>query len=296
MLLQAGQVTAKKTGESVQIEIDGEHFTTLNLAAAQAKPYFHPVYAPGKTQVVRDEVFGPEEQQRDDNKTNLGHFHHKGLWVALDTINEEKLNYWHEKHKIANQSVEITPQGKNVVLQVVNHWLDDAEKPLLKETTRYTITPERLITCELQLTAIDKPVTFGDTKEGLLAVRLQKSLRANETGTISNADGKEGEAACWGIPSPWLDYSGQVDGKQVGISFFDDPGNFRPSRYHVRAYGLLAMNPFGESNYTNKKEEPKEVTLQPGESVKLRYGVYVHTGDVNSGKVAEQFQKFLSTK
>ncbi|MCA8985022.1 MAG: PmoA family protein [Planctomycetaceae bacterium] len=294
--VEAGKVTAEKAEHAVRIFVDGEHFTTFNYAPAQRKTYFHPVYAPGKTLVVREEVFGKEEQQGNDLKTNLGHFHHKGIWIAIDSINEEKLNFWHEGNQIRNESVAVAQQGDNVVLEVHNSWLDNENQPILKEETRYTITPDRLIACELKLTAVGKPVTFGDTKEGLFAVRLEKNLREVASGKISNAEGKQGESECWGLPSAWVDYSGEVEGKTVGITIFDDPRNFRPSRYHVRAYGLFSINPFGERNYSKGQAEAQERTIQPGEAVQLRYGLYVHAGNREAGGVPEQFQKFVALK
>lgn len=293
---QTGRVTAEKSEHAIQINIDGEHFTTFNFAPEQRKTYFHPMYAPGGTLVVREEVFGREGQQGNDLQTNMGHFHHKGLWIAIDSINEDKLNFWHEGDLIRNESVTCEPHGNGVLLKVHNSWMGRDEKPVLKEETRFFITPERLLTAQIKLTAVDQPVTFGDTKEGLFAIRLEKTLREVENGKIVNADGKVGESKAWGLPSPWVDYSGEVNGNLVGVSIFDDPNNFRPSRYHVRAYGLFSINPFGEKNYSRGEQEAQELTLKPGESVNLRYGLFVHKGDHETGKVAEQYEKFVSMK
>jgi len=290
-------VQADKGEHSVKISIDGEHFTTFNFSPEQVKPYFHPVYAPGKTLVVREEVFDAKGAQRNDLETNMGHHHHKGIWIGLDTINEEKFNYWGEKHVVRNDSVAVSQKGDNVVLEVVNSWLDNDKQPLIKETTRYEITPDRLIDCRLELAAIDKPVTFGDTKEGLFAVRLEKNMREVASGKIVNADGKKTEKEAWGQPSAWVDYYGQTTtGKTAGVSIFDDPKNKRPSRYHVRAYGLFSVSPFGDKNYSRGQAEANITTLKPGEAVAYRYGMYIHEGDTVQGKVAEQYKKFLKMK
>ncbi|TWT59343.1 DUF6807 domain-containing protein [Rubinisphaera italica] len=289
--LEAGKVNVVREGDKAIVNIDGSHFTTYNFADSQAKPYFHPILAPGDVLVVREQVFNKEGEQRNDAKTGMGHFHHKGAWIAIDTVNDG-LNYWHEQDHIKNQKIMVSSQGDNGVIEIVNEWQGQNKKPLIKEETRYTITPDRLIVCELKLTAIDQPVTFGDTKEGLFAIRVNHSMREMSGGEIVNAAGEEGEKNCWGKPSPWIDYHGEVDGKTVGISLFDSEDNFRPSRYHVRGYGLFAINPFGEKKYSNGKAGAAPVTLQPGESVKLRYGLYVHEGDEKEGHVAEQYQKF----
>ena len=41
---------------------------------------------------------------------------------------------------------------------------------------------------------------------------------AKGKGKIQNADGKVGEKECWGQISNWCDYSGPIDGKQVGLA------------------------------------------------------------------------------
>lgn len=290
LFVEAGEVSAKKQDDSVRIEVDGEHFTTFQFADEQNKPYFHPVFAEGGTLVVREDVFGKEGENR--KEPGRDHFHHKGIWIAIDSINDDALNTWHERNKIRTDSVKVDDSGDNVVLKVNASWLDDDGQPLLKEKTTYTITPDRLIACELQLTAVDRPVTFGDTKEGLFAIRVHTNLRGAATGTISNADGLVSENDCWGKPSAWVDYTGKVDGKTVGVTIFDDENNFRPSRYHVRGYGLFAINPFGEKSYSKGQEEAKPLTLKPGEAVNLRYGLYVHASDKDSANIEKVHKAF----
>jgi hypothetical protein len=146
-------------------------------------------------------------------------------------------------------------------------------------------------------------VTFGDTKEGAFGVRVSDQLRVgdkksgNPQSKITIASGAQGEKDCWGHRSPWCDYSGVIDGKTVGIAIFDDPSN-PPACWHVRNYGLMAANPFGrsKSGFPEMKDRNDLMRLGKDEHLKLRYGIYVHGGDVKEGKVAEGYERYLKLR
>lgn len=277
------KVELVKQESAVEVKIDGREFTVLRLDKQQAKPFFSPVRAADGTIITRG-LDNPED-----------HPHHKGIWCSIDEVNGIK--FWAEKGKIANQSVElVSAAGNPARLRLVNHWLDEEGKPLVIERTTVAIFANRLVVYDIQFTAGQKPVTFDDTKEGLFGLRVANSLRGKEGGKIVNAEGKQGEKECWGRESQWVDYYGNVGGKTYGVALFDGPHNFRQSRFHVRDYGLFTLSPFGQHAYTNGQLLPDPLVLEPGKSVTLRYGLYVHDGDTSQGHVADAYESYLKQK
>ena len=97
--------------------------------------------------------------------------------------------------------------------------------------------------------------------------------------------------AAWGKASPWVDYTGPVEGQTVGIAILNHPDSFRyPTTWHVRTYGLFAANPFGWHDFGRK--ESGAYTLPAGESLRFRYRVVFHKGDTTSAQIPSAFGAF----
>jgi hypothetical protein len=60
----------------------------------------------------------------------------------------------------------------------------------------------------------------------------------------------------------------------------------------VRPYGLFAANPFGKAPYSGNADDKGGLVVPAGESVDLRYRLYLHRGDEREGKVAEAYEAF----
>jgi hypothetical protein len=168
------------------------------------------------------------------------------------------------------------------------------------ETQDYTFSgdaTERIIDCAFTLTA-DRgvPLKLGDTKEGTFAIRVVNGLTKPGLRML-NSEGKVGVDDIWGKRANWVDYSGTVDGEQLGIAIFDNPANIKhPSYWHARDYGLFAVNPFGEHDFYNDPKRDGSVTIAAGKSLTLRYRVVIHHGDAAEAHVAEAYSQYAGEK
>lgn len=277
---QEPKVTFKEKDGGLAVVVGTEPFTFLHNGPEWAKPFLAPVHAPGGATVTRM-IGDPEDKD---------HPHHKGIWFSVDEVNGIK--FWAEAGKIVNVKVEAI-EGDPAQIKLKNHWLGTDELPVVIETTTISFFPSRLIIYDATFTAAKPMVEFEDTKEGLFGIRVATTMREKVGGIVTNAEGKKGTKECWGQPSKWVDYTGLVDGKNYGAAIMDHPANFRPSRYHVRDYGLFSVSPFGEGAYQNDKEKAQPVKLEAGKSLRLRYGLYIHVGDATDGKVSTAYEQFL---
>ena len=99
-------------------------------------------------------------------------------------------------------------------------------------------------------------------------------------GTIRDSQGRKNGDEVWGNSADWCDYSGTMAGQRVGMTLFCHPKKFRPSWFHARDYGLLEANPFGREAFG--KGAKSSVVIKPGEKLRLRYGVLLHSGAPDS--------------
>lgn len=272
--------------KTVAVTINGRDFSTYTFADAQPKPYMWPVRGGDGTILTRPII---------TDRSQGDHPHHKGVWVAVDEVGGVK--FWAEDGKIANRGVDVTvAKGNPAKMKVTNDWLNPEGTAIVRETTTISIWENGLLGYDIVFTASgEEPVEFGDTKEGLFGFRMAESMKEKEGGRVVNAEGAKGTADCWGRPTGWIDYSGEVDGKTFGVALFDHPLNFRPSRYHVRNYGLFSISPFGERAYTNKKRPAQPYFLFPGKELRLRYALFVHDGDTASAKVGKVYLDYLKS-
>ncbi len=267
--------------------IGGELFTRYNFSHDFARPNAYPVLGPGGLELT-------EYAQTD-------HPHHKSMYVALGEVNGH--DNWSEMEGHAYtrcQEVEVLAEGP-VFAQIlaINDWVSNKEEKFMEEWTIITVynMPEhgRLMDWDITFVASECGIHIGDTKEsGTLSVRMNTPLHEkNGTGRIVNAYGALTEAENWGKPAPWVDYSGELEGRKVGLAIFDSPYNLRhPTTWHVRSYGLFTANCWGYSYFTGDQSQRGDYTMPQGDSLNFVYRVYVHGGDTVEAKVADRYFDF----
>lgn len=275
-------VEVKQSPGKVDVLVDGQPFTALHYGESTMKPFLAPLRSQtGKIVTRRWPMEASEGETKD-------HPHHQGLWFTHGDVNG--FDFWgnvKEGPKYGKVVVDkiTTAEGGSKIGKVgfEGRWIGPDGKALIRETrTMYfhSDPKNRIIDFDITLTALDQPVKFGDTKEGFFAIRLADKLaEKGGTGTMTNAEGAQKMKNVWGKPSPWVDYSGTLDGESVGIAIFDDPKNPKhPTTWHSRDYGLFAANAFGEHDFYKDKTRDGSLTLQPGKSVRFRYRVVIHPG------------------
>jgi hypothetical protein len=288
----------------------GKHLvTTYRFHPSQSKPYFYPLRPLPAVEVTEN---GPSD-----------HVHHRSAWFCHGDVVPEGLelkekipgvagvDFWSERKgagKIVCTKVEpARVERDNGVAAVTtkNEWRTADGKKVLDETRAITfrhLGPNRnLIVLVSELHASAYPLEFADTKEGAMGIRIKDDVQVDSKkgGKITNAEGKENQAGCWGRTSAWCDYSGPIDGVVVGLAVFADPANKVDTAWHARDYGLLAANPFGRdkhAKFPDRKGNNETVKLKKGETLRLRYGLYLHAGDVKTGGVREAFEGFAAKK
>ena len=292
---QGVQITEQ--ADRLRIEINGQLFTEYFFKDVP-RPYFYPLIGPGEARMTRN---WPMKNTPDEEHD---HPHHRSLWFAHGAVNG--IDFWSEQKgfgKIVHDGfTEIKSGRESGLIKSRDQWIAPDGKLVCSDARTLRIyTPgsagERVFDFEITLSATNGDVTFGDTKEGTMALRLAETMRLKGKvghGHIINSAGVKDDAT-WGKRAEWCDYSGPVDGKTVGIAIFDNPNNPRhPTWWHVRDYGLFAANPFGQHDFEKLKDKAAgDFVIPAGKSATFRYRFYIHEGDEQQAKVAEKFKEYV---
>ncbi len=291
-LADAAQITLTQDDQGVTVKSDGKPFTRY-VKMSGAKPILWPVLGPSGVEVTRGyPMREATAAERDD------HVHHRSFWFDHGDVNG--ISFWDERGEygtIEHREYLKVEEGEKGVIQTRNDWVAPGGATLCQDVRTMMFAEQdgvRLIDFQVKVTAVADKVVFGDTKEGSFGVRVAGTMKVDSKlgGAILNSEGqRDGEA--WGQRASWVDYSGPVDGKMLGITILNHRRSLRyPTYWHVRSYGLFAANPFGVHDFDKTATSSGALTLDKGESFEMFYRVILHDGPADAEKINAWFKQY----
>lgn len=295
--------------QKVDIYLDGDLFTSYIYPSDLEKPVLFPIRTASGTIITRGYPLDPRDREPVD------HPHHTGMWFNFGDVNgydfwgnssaipkDRKGHYGRILHRGVKRAESREDGG---VLEIAADWQVPAEgerwHTVLQEQTIFEFSGDedtRYIDRITQLTAQEDQVVFGDTKEGMFAVRLDRAFmfpydepqlftdadgnpRAEKimdnggmNGQYRNSEGVEG-LAVWGKRARWTALSSNIGDEDITIAIFDHPDNpNHPTYWHARGYGLFSVNNLGAAAF-DKNAEPSRIVLAPGESIVFKHRVCI---------------------
>ncbi len=213
------------------------------------------------------------------------HRHHRGIFLAWHamTCGDQRADFWGwgsqaptEDRVITNRSVELaTADASHAVLKVHNDWMV-GKRRVLQEMTTITVRQQDgayVIDEDFRLAA-DVDVQLDQTAFGGFCVKGRKDGKAAYYGPEGKAELPNPHhlkpETDW-PERPWYDYVIQLDsGETVGVAVIDHPEN-PPSPWH-NLEPIAMLNPCIVA--------PGPVSIEKGQTLRLRYRVVVHDGPV----------------
>jgi hypothetical protein len=265
----------------------GRELTRYHFGSLQRRPFCYPMQGADDRSLTR--MGHPHDP--------ITHSHHNSVWIAHKSV--AGVDFWGDQGenlgRIVPQRIERYEDGERAAwLLGVNAWQNSEGKTLLLERRRievdYTSAEDWLMLLDLQFeTPADEPVTIGQTPFGMVAVRMAKPIGVNDGGgRILNSAGQLNEKEMFRKPAHWVDYSGPITSDhRGGITLMDHPSNVgSPSPFHVRNDGWM-----GACLTLNG-----DLRIEPGKPLRLRYGLWVHSGVPKQDDVEKHWQPFAQSE
>lgn len=314
--------------QKVDVFIGGKYFTSLIYPATLEKPVLYPLSSSTGIVVTRGFPLNPRPGERVD------HPHQVGCWFNYGSVNG--LDFWNNSYAIPDAEKKRYGSIKNVrivtardgtdagILVFTCQWINKQGEVLLVEETSLTFSGDdqnRKIIRRTRLTALNGQVIFGDNKEGLLAIRVDRAFETpSETpeiftdasgketsvpvlnnegvnGVFRSSEGKEKDAV-WGTRASWVSLTASKAGEEISVCLFDHPSNpGYPAYWHARGYGLFSVNNIGKKAYDPNQNE-NTLVLKKGETAEFTYMILIRTGgaitSIEMNSLFKEFTRFES--
>jgi hypothetical protein len=277
-------------GEQASVARNEQEIARYYFDKELYRPFLYPIVGPSGRSLTR------MGHPRDPNT----HSHHNSVWVSHHDVGG--VGFWNDakssEGRIVHQKVlryedsDKEDADEEALIEVQNAWIDGAGrgKVLLEERRTMRFRPQSdgqwLLVLDLTFAAPKQPVTLGKTNFGFVGVRMAKTIGVHDGGgMIRNSEGAINERQVHEKPARWVDYSGPITPTaREGITLLDHPQNpNHPTVYHVRDDGWMGAAFNFAAPYT----------IQPGQPLKLRYGLWVHAGIPTPAAIDEQYGAFV---
>jgi hypothetical protein len=277
----------------IDILIGGNLFTTYRYGSELTKPILYPVKSPSGIVLTRGFPFEKIPGESND------HPHHTGIFFTYDKVNHD--GFWNNTTSPPQIKHIKTTKMENGQLSTISRWVGKSGKTLLEEKRDMVFSAEAnqyAIDFNITLTAQDEKIVFGDTKEGMFAIRVADWLSEEKgTGKYLDSDGNIGEPNIWGKKATWVRLEGQKDGKTIGIAIFNHPASTCfPTYWHARGYGLFSADPLGQLDFLKGRNvenpQPLNFTLYPGQSALFRFRMIIYEGQKSAGNIEREYHSF----
>jgi hypothetical protein len=266
--------------EEVSFQREGVEIARLHGARDLQRPFVFPLIGPSGRSLTR--MGHPHDP--------VTHSHHNSVWFAHQSVNG--LNFWEDTRggRIVQQRINrLDDSDLSAAVETVNAWITKDGTTLLDEQRRMTVQwlehGEWLLFIDAQFEAHAGDVTFDQSWFGLIGVRMAKTIGVNDGGgTIRNSEGGIDEVGCFRKPARWVDYAGPITTTtSEGITLMDHPMNLHhPVAFHVRNDGWMGAT----------LSAPGAVVVKPGAPLRVRYGLYVHSGIPAAPQIEERWVEF----
>jgi len=322
-------LTSSKTESGYAIEVNGRPFAEYRYGN-ELTPDIWPLYTPGGNLATRTYPMADKEKNEEILKAvrniapfeSRDHEHHRSVWFHFGDVNG--VDFWNigpNRPYIRCQNAEILESSRDqAVLKSQNEWVVPAtsgkpENVVCRDirTITFGVISDKIwfMDYDVQILADDHDVLFGDTKEGLFAIRVPGTVEVDAKarnpkwgGLLINAEGlKNGDT--WSKRSRWVDYTGPVYVQDpnrsepdkdapmstFGITVMNHPDSFRyPTWWHVRTYGLLDANPFALTEF--QAGEDGRATIPKGGALVFRYRILLHDSVLTPERINQLFDEY----
>ena len=277
----------------IDILIGGNLLTTYRYGSELTKPILYPVKSPSGIVLTRGFPFEKIPGESND------HPHHTGIFFTYDKVNND--GFWNNATSPPQIKHIKTTKMESGQLSTISHWVGKSGKTLLEEKRDMVFSAEPnqyVIDFNITLTAQDEKIVFGDTKEGMFAIRVADWLSEEKgTGKYLDSQGNIGEPNIWGKKATWARLEGNKNGKTIGIAIFNHPASAcYPTYWHTRGYGLFSADPLGQLDFLKGRNvenpQPLNFTLQPGQNAVFRFRMIIYEGPKPAEQLEREFQNF----